>query len=157
MYSPNDNKTLFIYLKDQCNNKDINKIKITFEDCTCLVGFYVDKHNKISCECECDPQITPYKERCNLSSVLISNRGQGWISYDENTGFLFHPFCPYNFCLPPDTVVCVDLNLPNGSDSQCNFNRTGLLCGRCRPGFSASLSSSHCVQCPDINWPWALR
>ena len=154
VYSANDNETLHIFLKDQCNNR--SKIIVTFEDCTCPVGFHVDKHNKTSCQCDCDPKINLYKERCNLSSVLRSDAGQGWISYNESTGFLFHPFCPYDFCLPPDTAVSIDLNLKNGSDVQCAFNRIGLLCGKCKPGFSLSLSSSHCVQCPEVNWPWAL-
>ena len=48
------------------------------------------------------------------------------------------------------------LILKNGSDAQCDFNRTGLLCGTCKHGYSLSLSSSLCVQCPEINWPWAF-
>ena len=48
VYSANDNETLHIFLKDQCNNK--SKIIVTFEDCTCPVGFHVDKHNKTSCQ-----------------------------------------------------------------------------------------------------------
>ena len=31
---------------------------------------------------------------------------------------------------------------------QCAYNRTGILCGTCAPGFSVSLSSSRCVACP---------
>ena len=31
---------------------------------------------------------------------------------------------------------------------QCAYNRTGILCGTCAPGFSVSLSSSRCVVCP---------
>ena len=37
-----------------------------------------------------------------------------------------------------------------------DFNRAGLLCGQCKSGYSLSLSSSQCVPCPGINWPWAL-
>ena len=161
VYSPNENEMLFIFPKDQCNNKDESKIltlQIIFENCTCPVGFHVDKRNQMSCECKCDPKISPYKERCNLSTVIRNSEAQGWLSYDLDTGFLFHPICPhmYNFCLPPAIFVCIDLNLPNGSDTQCVFDRVGLLCGRCKPGYSLSLSSSHCLRCPEINWPWAF-
>ena len=97
-----------------------------------------------------------YQEQCNLSSVVRNKNGQGWISYNNETGFLFHPFCPYDFCLPLILAVSIDLSRLNGSDDQCNFNRSGLLCGRCKPGFSLSLSSSRCVQCPEVNWTWAL-
>ena len=42
--------------------------------------------------------------------------------------------------------------MEGGSDVQCNFNRSGALCGMCRSGFSLSLGSSHCVQC-SAQWP----
>ena len=160
VYSSHENETVFIFPKDQCNNKDKSKgltLQIIFENCTCPVGFHVDKHNKTSCECECDPKINPYKERCSLLSVIRNSEAHGWIRYDEENGFLFHPFCPYDFCLPPNTPVDIDLHLENGSDAQCAFDRAGLLCGKCKTGYSLSLSSSRCLQCHEINnWPWAF-
>ena len=157
VYSLNANEILSISLKNQieCNSKPIT-VNITFRDCTCPVGFHVDKYNSTSCECECDPKISPFKDKCSLSVVDRSINGRGWISYDMNTGFLYHPFCPYDFCLPPGEPVKIILDLQNGSDAQCDFNRTGLLCGQCKSGYSLSLSSSQCVPCPGINWPWAL-
>ena len=41
----------------------------------------------------------------------------------------------------------LNLNLP-----QCALNRTGMLCGACKPGLSLSLASSKCLECPDY-WP----
>ena len=143
----------------QCSNKEDERtlsVHITFKKCACPIGFHVNKHNRTSCECECDPRISPYKKQCNLSSVVRSSGAQGWISYNNGTGFLVHPFCPYDFCLPPAISVSIDLNFGNGSDTQCASNRTGLLCGKCKSGYSLSLSSSHCVHCPEINWPYAL-
>lgn len=35
-------------------------------------------------------------------------------------------------------------NIPNVSDVQCAFNRSGLLCGSCKDGLSLILRSSHC-------------
>ncbi|MCG8622847.1 MAG: hypothetical protein MJE68_12740, partial [Proteobacteria bacterium] len=161
VYSSRENETLSIFPENQCNRDILSKSKlitvnITFRDCTCPVGFRVDKHNSTSCECECDPKISPFKEKCSLSVVDRSINGRGWISYDMNTGFLYHSFCPYDFCLPPGEPVKIILDLQNGSDAQCDFNRTGLLCGECKPGYSLSLSSSQCVPCPGIKWPWAL-
>ena len=159
IYSSHENETIFIFPKDQCNNKDKSKVltlQITFENCTCPVGFHVNKQNKTSCECECDPKINPYKERCSLLSVIRNSETQGWVRYDEENGFLFHPFCPYDFCLPPNTPVDIDLHLENGSDAQCAFDRAGLLCGKCKTGYSLSFSSSRCLQCHEINWPWAF-
>ena len=159
VYSLNDTETLYIYPKSKCNyidNSRVLRVNINFNECTCRMGFYVLSNQSNDCRCVCDPKIfNQYAElECNLSTVVRKN--QYWIGYSNDTGFLFHPFCPYDFCLPPDKVVSIDLNLPNGSDAQCDFNRTGLLCGRCKPGYSSSLSSSRCIRCHNLNWPWAL-
>ena len=38
----------------------------------------------------------------------------------------------------------------NNTDSQCVFNHSGVLCGRCKPGLSLTLGSSLCQHCS--NW-----
>ena len=163
VHSLNDSETLYISLESQCSNKENGRalhVYITFEECTCPMGFYVLRSRKYikDCKCACDRRISPYAElsQCNLSSVVRKNGC--FIGYSNDTGFLVHPFCPYDFCLPPTTPdsISIDLKLRNGSDTQCASNRAGLLCGKCKPGYSLSLSSSHCLKCPEINWPWAL-
>ena len=42
-----------------------------------------------------------------------------------------------------------NINLSN-PDSQCQFNRSGLLCGQCKPGLNAAFGSSQCKQCLNI-------
>ena len=32
-------------------------------------------------------------------------------------------------------------------DWQCHYNHSGILCGRCLPGLSLALESSHCLPC----------
>ena len=123
------------------------------------MGFYT-LPNRSDCKCACDLRMyySPYAElteiKCSISTLI--KKKQYWIGYNIDTGFLFHPFCPYDFCLPLSTPLRIDLRLGNGSNEQCAFDRSGLLCGRCKPGYSMSLSSSRCVRCPEINWPWAL-
>ena len=60
--------------------------------------------------------------------------------------------CPFDYCISSKENVFMNLNLPNGADAQCAFNRTGVLCGACKPGLSLSLGSSKCVKCPSY-WP----
>ena len=55
-------------------------------------------------------------------------------------------YCPFEQCLPHQS----NLNLSN-PDSQCQFNRNGLLCGKCRQGLSTVLSSRQYKQCSNIN------
>ena len=66
------------------------------------------------------------------------------------------PNCPFwLYCHLPGKQVSVNLNFLNGSDAQCASNRSGTLCGTCKPGLSVSLGSSHCLHCPS-HWSWLL-
>ena len=48
--------------------------------------------------------------------------------------------------------MAINFNITeNGTDRQCAHGRYELLCGRCLPGFSLSLGSTQCIQCP-TNW-----
>ena len=39
----------------------------------------------------------------------------------------------------------------NNIDAQCNYNRSGLLCGKCKKGFSLVFGSSKCIKCSNSN------
>ena len=60
---------------------------------------------------------------------------------------LIHPNCPFDYCYSLTKEVSINLNVANGADAQCQFNRSGILCGSCQQGFSLSLGSSRCLQC----------
>lgn len=57
-------------------------------------------------------------------------------------GYVIHPNCPFDYCWPPTENFSMNLNLPDGSDAQCAFKRTGILCGTCQEHFSLSLGTS---------------
>ena len=60
-----------------------------------------------------------------------------------SSGYVIYPHCPLDYCIPN-----VPINLNNGSgDLQCAKNRSGTLCGSCKPNFSVSFGSSMCLQC----------
>ena len=82
VHSLSNNETLFISPESPCNNKKYNvndsetlKVPINFTQCTCPIGFYIDKHNKSSCVCDCDQRIMAYQQQCNLSSVVRDKNG----------------------------------------------------------------------------------
>ena len=119
VYSLKDTEVLSINPETYCSydkeddRSDTLQVNIIFKKCTCPVGFYA-LNQLWDCRCVCDPKIfSPHAEliqiECNFSTVV--KKSQYWIGYNKYTGFLFHPFCPYDFCLPPDTVVTIDLNL----------------------------------------------
>ena len=54
-------------------------------------------------------------------------------------------YCPFHYCLPHSSHL--NFSTPN---SQCQFNRSGLLCGHCQQGLSTVFSSSYCKTCSNI-------
>ena len=104
------------------------------------------------CECTCDSELEPYVRRCNSSAGTLLRESNFWLTYvneSNSTGYLKYPYCPLDYCHPASSLVEVNLNIPGGSDAQCAFNQTGLLCGSCKPGLSLSLGSSLCLVCEE--------
>ena len=53
--------------------------------------------------------------------------------------------CPFHYCLPYSSHH--NFSTPN---SQCQFSRSGILCGHCQQGLSTVFGSSNCQQCSSI-------
>ena len=104
---------------------------------------------KFKCECECDSALLPHISTCNPKKEYLVRESNIWIAYINSSvsGYLWKPYCPMDYCHPPNKEVLINLNFENGSDSQCALNRSGLLCGTCQPGYSLSLGSSLCILC----------
>ena len=66
-----------------------------------------------------------------------------WVGYDNQSyGLILHPLCPFNYCV--SHLVLFPLN---NTDKQCAYDRSGLLCGACKEGYSVVLGSSQCKHC----------
>ena len=133
---------------------------IQFLPCTCPIGFQpLELANETNCLCECHVDIAEYVQ-CNSTTESFIRQSNVWIievtlgiDSDAVIHYFVYDHCPFDYCGPISTPV--NLNLPNGVDIQCALNRTGTLCGSCKPGFSLSLGSSLCLQCPN-HWPLLL-
>ena len=97
----------------------------------CPVGFALNKVLQI---CQCDPilkTVVPSAESCNIDDQTILRTAGSWIigriNTDNNYTYQVSSHCPFDYCLPHSS----HLNLSN-PDYQCQFNRTGVLCGRCK-------------------------
>ena len=152
--SGNSSDKLILHVEGPCKDAELSKLRfdIDFYSCSeCPIGFEPQTTSE-RCECTCDSFLKPFAviTRCNSSTGTLLRETNFWLTYLTNLGYLFYEFCPMDYCQPPITEL--NLNIPSGSDAQCAFNRTGLLCGSCRPGFSLSLGSSMCLSCPEY-WP----
>ena len=101
--------------------------------------------------------VQTYIKVCDPQSETLTREGNFWITFINSSisDYLIHPYCPLNYCKSSGLSVSINLNIPNGADTQCANHRTGVLCGTCQSGFSLSLGSSHCIKCPGY-WPEVL-
>ena len=111
---------------------------------TCPNGFV-----KIDKRCQCDPVLVQHGiTSCNINDQTILRPANSWISATtHNNSYTYHTslHCPFHYCLPHSSHL--KFSTPN---SQCQFNRSGLLCGHCQQGLSTVFSSSNCQQCSNI-------
>ena len=109
----------------------------------CPIGFI-----KIKGECQCDSSLTEYNIECDINDQTILRPANSWISATtHNNSYTYHIslHCPFHYCLPHSLYL--NLSTPN---SQCQFNRSGALCGHCQQGLSAVFSSFYCQHCSNV-------
>ena len=76
--------------------------------------------------------------QCDLILKTVTGR----TNVDNSHTYQISLHCPFDYCLPYSSHP----NLSN-PDSQCQFNRTGVLCGRCKEDLSVVFGTSQCKQC----------
>ena len=101
--------------------------------------------------CDCDPVLQDSVlsiESCNLDNATILCPANSWISADvaindtHVQSYRISMTCPFDYCLSHSSYV--NLSVP---DMQCQFKRSGKLCGQCQQGLSAVFGSSQCKHC----------
>ena len=111
----------------------------------CPVGFSLQHDRKA---CHCDPILNTEHMSilsCNLDDATVLRLANSWISADStNSSYTYYVslYCPFDYCLPHSSHH----NLSN-PDSQCQFYRSGKLCGQCQQGVSTVFGSSQCKHC----------
>ena len=101
--------------------------------------------------CGCSSILKHAGIKCNITTQTIHRPAGFWVGYSNANTFpsqntsrkiTVHKHCPFDYCIPKDN----DINLEH-PDEQCDFNRSGVLCGQCRQGFSTVLGSNRCRKC----------
>ena len=152
----NESETLLFSAKGPCWDApmSVRSLKINFEPCSCPIGF--ESYSEL-CRCECASCLHPYITNCDPKSETVMRTSNIWLTYVNNSGYdrscdyLIYPHCPLNYCASPNKTQ-LNMNIENGADAQCANHRSGTLCGSCKSGFSLSLGTSHCIECPAY-WP----
>ena len=110
----------------------------------CPSGFNISESAR---SCVCEPRLAHYTNQCNItngSGQITRDSGQHfWVGYDHSSHkLILHPHCPFDYCVNDAVVFSL-----NDTDIQCEYNRSGFLCGRCKEGFSVLLGTHQCGKC----------
>ena len=118
-------------------------VNITFDKCP--IGF---EPSNFTGDCICDHRLWQFTNSCDIDrQTILRNRSSTFwlgVSYNNGTaeGFILHHYCPLDYCISESNYI--NLNNP---DKQCEFNRSGLLCGKCKESLSLVLGSYQCKKC----------
>ncbi|XP_065903086.1 uncharacterized protein [Dysidea avara] len=133
-----------LFLKGSRDGTDKVDMYYIKELLPCPAGFV-----KINGTCQCYPFLMKFHINCNIDDQSIIRPTNGWISpilqNNSYNTFYLSLQCPFHYCLPYSS----HLNFST-LNSQCQFNRSGILCGHCQQGLSTKFSSSHCQKCSNI-------
>ncbi len=162
VFSNNETEELILFTDGPCKDAPDCQCKVKLEVfCPhCPVGFEL-KDDEEGCQCDCDSKLKPFISECSLLTQTVMRKKNCWITNitTENNSsdyqYLVYPHCPLDYCHPASAGIAINLNIPNGADTQCANGRSGLMCGMCQPGLSLSLGSSRCISC-SAHWPAKL-
>ena len=108
----------------------------------CPVGFSLQ--NGV---CDCNEQLMKLSESpkititCSVTHRSVTRAGNAWLALDGGCVKAL-PDCPFDYCKLGSVTVTA-----NNSDAQCDYGRTGVLCGECLGGHSLQLGSNKCKKC----------
>ena len=122
---------------------DFSNISVSLYQ-TCPPGLSFSEYAK---SCACEPRLAQYTNDCTITNgvgQITREAGQlFWVGFDNQSDrLILHPQCPFDYCANDTVVITL-----NNTDIQCAYNRSGLLCGRCKEGYSLVLGTFHCKQC----------
>ncbi len=142
IYAEPGNSSLDLYTEGACLTQGIG-LTIDIEVLSCAPGFVMTAIAKGKVACTCDTRLTRYTDTCNPQDGTILRDDTFWVGYDQELdGIILYSTCPFDYCITDDMSFRVE-----DSNSQCNHNRVGLLCGECPEGLSLLLGSTRCEKC----------
>ena len=131
-----------LYHENPCQNL-INDLNIDIFIKPCPLGLELSENQ----QCICNKRLLRFTRKCSIgksSATIQREKNNFWISQIDLDILLIHEFrCPLDYC---EDYIFEDISLSDPS-VQCDFNRTGIVCGQCRKNFSLALGSLHCIPC----------
>ena len=127
------------------------QLNITVLLLQCPLGYRFDKKSV----CVCKEELERHGVKCDTETYSILRTKHQWINatfeHIDNTsdhGVLIHSHCPLDYCNNNDQFLSLE-----SPSTQCNFNRSGVLCGSCEGNLSHIFGTNRCKDCSSV---WAL-
>ena len=99
--------------------------------------------------CVCEEILNEYNASCTIDDYASISRKagsefwvQGWYENGIYQGLIHYKTCPRDYCKTREVTISLE-----NPDTQCDLNRSGLLCGECATNHSLMLGSSRCKKC----------
>ena len=138
LFSMNIAGNLSLFAEGPCSAQGL-PLELVVKFRSCPSGFSLSNAGT----CGCEERLQIYTRQCNINDQTIQHKGDFWMGYDNNTeGLILSPHCPFDYC----NSGLYNLTL-NNTNEQCNHNRSGILCGGCKPGLSIVFGNSECLPC----------
>lgn len=117
------------------NQELLFNYNITVTALQCPLGFAM---NPALSSCVCHPLLEKYPVTCNIANLTVSITQDMWIGYIPGGVLAIQSQCPLGYCSQGKEINVLNF------DSQCNFNRSSVLCGRCGGNLSMTLGTYQC-------------
>ena len=127
---------------------------ITININRCPLGFVL---NSKTGTCECVQLLKSRDIKCKAQNHTIDRPGHFWVGFKTHTNDsrkIIVRYCPRMHCITNSTEIKAHTDYID-QNSQCNFNRENILCGKCRHGLSIVFGTPRCVKCDHIS-RWAI-
>ena len=121
---------------------------------SCGFGFNLSDNR-----CECRNNFIEIGVTCDLDNHTLIISGNRWLgllndygnqSYKDDSNIIFGT-CLFGYCRLETTILDITNNDVPDFKSQCDFNRAGVLCGRCREDYSEVIGTSiECKKCSNV-------
>ena len=119
------------------------------------IGFISTGNDNEPYECTKTPDITQAGFKCLIenNTGVIQRPVPKWLGFyntsnNTSSGLMLHLQCPLDYCYgQSQNVSIITTSTDFSQDLQCSNNRSGILCGMCKRGYSISTGSSICINC----------
>ena len=146
LYSIQDTDQLILYPDGPCRDTGVARAVVNVMFKQCPDGFMKSGEN-----CVCEEILNEYNANCiiNDNATILEEAGsefwvQGWYENGTYQGLIHYKTCPRDYCKRGEVTISLE-----NPDTQCDLNRSGLLCGECATNHSLMLGSSRCHVCPN--------